>query len=205
MAQSKQRSLSQATPDMIPGACRAVPSEKLMTAEELFLLSDRGMQYELLDGALIEMSPPGWEHGYVMGNVYWALRSFVQGRDLGIVLAGDPGVILRRGPDTVLGPDVCFVAKGRLPEGRLPKAFFDLIPDLIVEIVSPGDTRAEVEQKIQEWLQAGARLVWAVYPDTRSVAVRSSSGPARVYGESETLDGGDVLPGFAVRVSEFFA
>src|SRR5579875_1558353 len=104
MARSKKPAIRSELLSMVPGARRVVPRDTLMTAEEIFLLPDDGKQHELLDGVLIEMSPPGWEHGYVMGNVSFALNSFVRPNQLGLVLEGDPGVILRRGPDTVLGP-----------------------------------------------------------------------------------------------------
>jgi Uma2 family endonuclease len=188
----------------LPGTRRAIPRDKPMTAQELFLLPDDGMQYELVDGVLFEMAPANWEHGFLMGNVYSAVREFVRARELGVVLCGDPGVILRHGPDTVRAPDVCYIVGARLPQGRLPTTFSDIVPDLIVEIVSPGDSRAEVEEKTQAWLRAGARLVWTVYPNTRTISVRSGSEPGRIYAENAMLDGGDVLPGFSVRVGELF-
>jgi Uma2 family endonuclease len=179
--------------------------QKLMTAEELLRLPDNGKMYELLDGVLIEMSPPGAEHGGVMSNVSYALQAHVRANALGTILDGDPGIFLRHNPDRVRAPDVCFIARERMPASEIPRGYLDLVPDLIVEIISPNDTAAEVEQKVEEWLREGARLVWAVYPDTRSVVAYHGLASVRIFTENETLAGEDVLPGFAVPVAEFFS
>jgi Uma2 family endonuclease len=175
-----------------------------MTADELWALPGNGCRRELLDGELVEMPPAGAEHGYVEGNVYYQLQTYVQPLELGRVLVGEPGVILRRGPDRVRAPDVCFIARERIPAEGLPKTFLEFVPDLIVEVVSPGDTAAEVQQKIEEWLQAGARLVWAVYPNTRSVVAYRGLDDIRVYAEGDTLNGVPVLPGFTCPVASLF-
>ena len=81
----------------------------------------------------------------------------------------------------------------------------DLIPDFVVEVVSPSDSAADVQQKTEEWLQAGVRLVWALYPKTRSVVASRSLEAIRVYVENETIDAEPVLPGFACRVADLFS
>src|SRR5438309_519504 len=97
-----------------------------MTVEELYLLPDDGRRYELLDGELKEMAPAGYEHGLVVLAVGAELRSFVRANDPGEVLAGDPGIVLRRGPDRVRAPDVAFFAKGRAPKGPARKKFAEV-------------------------------------------------------------------------------
>src|SRR4051794_16223016 len=101
------------------------------------------------------MTPAGYEHGELMVTISSVIRSHVRSRGLGRVLGGDPGVILGRDPDRLRAPNVCFVSAGRLPEGRAPKGFSDVVPDFVVEIVSPGDSATEVHNKIVEWLTAG--------------------------------------------------
>lgn len=100
-------------------------------------------------------------------------------------------------------PDVSTVAKDRLSVPETP-GFWHLIPDLAAEVVFPGDTAAEVQAKVEEYLRAGVKLVWVVYPDTRSIAVYESLQAARVLAVDDTLTGGSVLPGFSCSVRDIF-
>lgn len=177
----------------------------LLTAEDLLALPDDGHSYELVDGELVEVSLPGGEHNSVMGNIYYGLRNYAQPRGLGRVLSGDTGIILRRAPDTVRGPDVCFISRERLPAGPLTAGYLDVVPDLVVEVVSPGDRAGKVDEKVQAWLRAGARLVWAVYPRTRSVVVHRGPHSSERYTDKDTIDAAPVLPDFRIQVAEFFA
>ncbi|MBI3964538.1 MAG: Uma2 family endonuclease [Chloroflexi bacterium] len=176
----------------------------LVTAEELARLPDDGFRYELIDGELKQMPPVGGEHGGVTTDFASTLRTYVKAHGLGWVLAGDTGVLLRRDPDHVRMPDVCFVSRERLPEGRLPKGHLPFVPDLVVEVVSPYDRASEVQAKIGEWLTGGARLVWAVYPDTRQIVAYRSLTEIRIYGERDVIDAEPVLPGFKTSVAELF-
>ena len=176
----------------------------LLTAEDLLDLPDDECRYELLDGELVKMAPTGGKHGQVLINIGIALGAYVKRQDLGIVLGGDPGIILRRNPDRVRAPDVCFIARERIPPEGLPDGYLELIPDLVIEVVSPNDRATQVQDKIEEWLRAGVRLVWAVYPGTRSVVAYQSLSAIRVYTESETLDGAPVLPDFTCSVASLF-
>lgn len=179
-------------------------TQKLLSAEDLFTLPDDGVRRELLDGELVEMSPTGPGHARVMVRVAHHLLVDVEPHNLGEVFAGDLGVILRRHPDRVRAPDVCFFARERIPSGGFPEGYVEIVPDLIVEIVSPNDKAAEVQEKIQEWLHAGARLVWAIYPGTRQVMAYQGRGAVRVYEETDTLDGGPVLPDFSCPLAKLF-
>lgn len=175
-----------------------------LTAEDLFRMPDDGRRYELIHGELSEMTPPGGEHCSVMNMIGYLLTHHVRPRGLGRVLTGDPGIIIAREPDHVRAPDVCFIARDRIPPEGIPRGYVEIVPDLIVEVVSPSDSAEEVEAKIGEWLAAGARLVWAVYPRTRRVLAHQPGGIARVYTEEDTIDGAPVLPEFTCRVGEFF-
>ena len=179
-------------------------SMKLMTADELLMLPDDGKRYELIEGVLNEMSPPGMTHGLTAMRAGAILFNFVHQRDLGEVFAVETGFILSTGPDTVRAPDAAFVAAERLPTGELPAGYLRLAPDLVVEVVSPSDTASELQSKVCTWLDAGCRLVWVVYPATRSVTVYRSREDVRVLGGADVLDGSPVFDGFSAEVCDLF-
>ena len=175
----------------------------LLTAEDIFKLSATDRRYELVKGELYEMPPAGARHGDVASETGARLRVHVRTNQLGRVFAAEAGFILHRDPDTVRAPDASFVAAERLPP-ELPAGFLLLAPDLAVEVVSPGDTDREVQEKVEDWLAAGTRLVWAVYPATHPVAVYSSLETVQVLSQEDTLEGSEVVPGFACRVGDLF-
>lgn len=123
---------------------------------------------------------------------------------LGIVLAAETGFRISRNPDTVRAPDVSFVSKEPIPRGGPPEGYWDLAPDLAVEVVSPNDTTSGVQSKVQMWLESGVRLVWVVYPGTRSVVAHESLKEISTFTAGNTLSGGSVVPGFELKVSEIF-
>lgn len=176
----------------------------LFTAEDLLRICATGKRYELVEGELVEMAPTGARHGRVASRADHRLRAYVEREDLGEVFAAETGFRLARNPDKVRAPDVAFVSKGRLPPGDLPVGFLDVVPDLVVEVVSPGDTASYVQAKVEDWLRAGVRLVWVFYPDTRSVAVYCSLGKSYILTEEDQLQGDPVLPGFTCPVKDLF-
>ena len=179
-------------------------STKLMTADELLKLPDDGRRYELVEGVLNEMSPAGAAHGFVALNVAVILQQFVQQRGLGAVFAAETGFVLSMDPDTVRAPDAAFVAADHLPPGDLPPGYLRLAPAFVVEVVSPSDSASDLQSKVCTWLDAGCRLVWVVYPATRSVTVYRSREDVRVLGEADVLDGGPVFEGFRAEVRDLF-
>ncbi|MBI3977051.1 MAG: Uma2 family endonuclease [Chloroflexi bacterium] len=175
-----------------------------LTADDLIHLPEDGKHYELVEGELLEMVPPGGEHGYVAAEVLYRLRAFVEQHRLGgRVFAAETGFRIRRNPDTVRAPDVAYVAEARLAQARVA-GYPDLAPDLVVEVVSPGDTAADVQAKVEAWLRAGTQLVWVLYPGTRSAVAYQPDGEARVLHETDMLPGEPVLPGFSCRLAEVF-
>jgi Uma2 family endonuclease len=176
-----------------------------MTADDLLRLPDNGMRHELIAGELYEMPPAGGEHGFVGGTVFGRLRIFLdQHPEIGGGLfAAETGFRLARDPDTVRAPDVAYVREANLPRARV-RGYPDLAPDFVVEVVSPNDTAAEIESKVQEWLRAGVVLVWVLYPSTQTVMAHRADGILhRLHGD-EMLDADPVLPGFACLVAELF-
>jgi Uma2 family endonuclease len=174
-----------------------------ITVAEFWKLCGDGRGRELVGGEVIELAPASAKHGKFVTSVVLRLAPFARDRQLGEVYSGDTGFLLQRDPDTVRGPDVAFVRRERL-SAEPTEGFFPGAPDLAVEVVSPNDLAQDIERKVQDFLKAGTAMVWVLYPDTRHVMVYRSRGEARVLGEKETLDGADVLPGFACAVEELF-
>jgi Uma2 family endonuclease len=177
-----------------------------LTAEELWALPEvPGKRYELVRGELVEVPGAGGVHAQLIVNLLLLLHPFVTGRGLGRVFGDGLAYVIARDPDVVRIPDVSFIAQARLPDGSVPEGFIPGAPDLAVEIVSPGDRAEEVYGKGREYLDAGARLVWVVWPRHRAVTAYTPDGQSRELREDDELDGGAVLPGFRVRVGDLFA
>jgi Uma2 family endonuclease len=121
------------------------------------------------------------------------------------MFAADTGFILADNPDTVRAPDIAFVRTERLPAGELPLGYLRLAPDLAVEIISPSETAEDIQEKVEDYLRAGTSQVWTVYRKTRSVVIHYANGSTSVLRENDSLEGGDLIPGFSVPVAKLFA
>lgn len=191
--------------ESVPGA--PIP----MTAGDLARMPDNAHGYELIDGRLVRMAPTGGGHGETSSDLNAALRAYVKAHALGTVLAAETGFLVSRpgAPETVLAPDVAFVRADRVPARGSPeyKGFWHLAPDLVVEVVSPGQYRPEMAEKARKWLEAGTRLVWIVWPDAQQVDVwrTGADAPTATLGAGDMLDGLDVVPGFSYSVGSIFA
>lgn len=177
---------------------------QLLTADDLLRLHSEGVKGELIMGVLDEKVSSGLEHGEIVGNVLSPLHQFVKSRRLGRVFGSDMGILLERDPDTVREPDVAFISAERLPLDVRVRRYSEVVPDLVVEIVSPNDRPIPLFDKAQMWLRFGAQLVWIVNPEARTIEAWLQSGPSRTFTEADTLDGGDVLPGFTCPVRDIF-
>jgi Uma2 family endonuclease len=176
----------------------------LTTADELFVMPDDGFRYELVRGELRRMPPAGSEHGAVTVNITVVIAQFVKSHSLGVVFGAETGFKIASDPDTVRAPDLAFVRRERIPQAGIPRGFWPGAPDLAVEVVSPGDTYTEVEEKVHDWLNSGTRMVLVLNPRTRTVAIHTSHTDVVRLTGSDILDGGEVLPGFSCRVAELF-
>lgn len=174
-----------------------------MTAHELALLSPE-QPCELVRGELRMMSPSKGPHGVVAGKVFGLLYPHVASGRLGEMFAAETGFLIERDPDTVRAPDVAFVRQARIDVIGVPDAYFPEAPTLAVEVVSPNDQAERVHEKARMWIEAGCEAVWLVWPEDRSVTDYRSLDNIRVLKESETLTGGDAVPGFSVRVGDLF-
>jgi Uma2 family endonuclease len=158
---------------------------------------------ELVDGVLVEKGM-GFLESYLAGALIEVLRGFVRPRRLGLVTA--PDGMVRLAPGLVRIPDVAFISGARLPGRRVPREPIpDLAPDLAVEVLSESNTADEMARKRREYFAAGVRLVWQVAPEARTVEVYTAPEQVTVLHEADTLDGGTVLPGFALSLRELFA
>jgi Uma2 family endonuclease len=174
------------------------------TPEELLAMED-GHRYELIDGQLVERSM-GATASLIAATIIRLVGQFATDRGLGSVFATDCGYqIFPDRPNRVRYPDGSFIARGRLPGDAPPEGHVRIPPDLVVEVVSPNDMACEIDQRLEDFLGAGVRLVWIVFPSTRRVMVYRQGGSCSRLATGEELSGEDVLPGFSCRVADLFA
>ncbi len=176
----------------------------LFSAEDLLHLPANGRRMELVKGKIYEMAPAGGRHGRAAIVTGSLLEWHTKAAGLGMVFGAETGFRLARDPDTVRAPDVSFVSADRLSAEELPDGFLELAPDLVVEVVSPNDRPSEVREKVAEWLEAGTRMVIALYPRMRTAVVHRPSQEPVTLSKQDTLTGDDVVTGFSVRVGELF-
>jgi Uma2 family endonuclease len=176
---------------------------KLTTIDDLWQIEEPG-RYDLIRGELYEMPPAGAEHGEIGMSIGAQLWQHVTRHQLGKVFNGDTGFIISQDEQTWLSPDVAFVRAERLPQERWT-GFVPVPPDLAVEIVSPSDRPSLVASKVLQYLGAGVALVWVVEPEDRTITVFAQDGSRNVYRQDDEIDGGDVVPGFSVRVDALLA
>lgn len=180
-------------------------STKQLTVDELLELDDDGCRYELMRGELVSMPPTGEAHASLMVTLSIELGGFVRRNGLGRSVSGDPGVILDRTQNLMLAPDFAFTRRERLESEQPSPGFVTIVPDFVVEILSPSERAGHINQKIQEYLAAGVSLIWIIDPPRRSITVYSVDQPTRFLTADDTIDGGAVLPGFQIRVGDLFA
>lgn len=170
-----------------------------MTEEEFLRLPDDGRKWELVDGEAKEV-PAGHKHDAIGIQVAVLLKPFARGR--GVLAGSQAGFRMASG--NVRSPDVSFTRKERMPGGEPSEGFEDFAPDLAVEIISPSEQPDEVARKVAEYFGAGTAQVWHLFPDTKRVTVYFSPFDTASFGPENTLDAGDLLPGFSCRAAELF-
>ena len=183
--------------------------QRLYTVDDVWELAhqpDNVNHYELIEGDLFEMPPPGYEHGRLAVEISHYIWSFVKERDLGTVTV----VTGYHPPDsrhTLLSPDVAFLSKAKAPHPFWGK-YIPVMPDLAIEILSPTDTLRKARRKAALYLRHGTQLVWIVLPAEKGVDVcRSADGPRlniEFVGQESSLSGEQVLPGFELELELLF-
>ena len=151
---------------------------------------------------LFEVRRSNPEHAFVLANLIGLIESQVQKRELGRAYAGGVLALLRRNPDNASGPGLAVVAANRLPLEQ--SAFMKIPPDWAIEVVSPGNTRREIERKTSMYLAHGVKGVWIVYPDRRQVVVHAPDNDPLVFGDNAAITGIEPFPGVSVEVRENF-
>jgi Uma2 family endonuclease len=177
----------------------ATTARSLATEADLLRMPNDGYKYELVDGE-IRMSPGGARHGQVGVRLSALLQAFVSERSLGHVFESSTGFRLPGG--NLRSPDVSFVRAGRFENEQVPEGFPDLAPDLVVEVLSPGDSPRHVLDKVGEYLQAGTRLVWVIDPKRERAAVYRSLTDVKELRPDDSFGGEDVVPGFTVALAD---
>jgi Uma2 family endonuclease len=173
------------------------------TATEADLLKPDGRICELIDGVLVE-KPVGDRESLLGGYLVHLFWSHVEPEDLGIVLGADGFIRVEEG--LLRAPDVTFIPWSALPGGELPEeAYWSVAPGLVVEVLSPGNTKPEIDRKLTELFSVGCKLAWVIDPDTRTAKVYTSAKRFKELDATGTLDGGKVLPGFKLPLADLFA
>jgi Uma2 family endonuclease len=176
---------------------------KLVTVEELWGLRDEPNRFALIDGELHRMPGAGGTHGALQMYLGAHFVPFVLARGLG-KLYGETGFRLFADRETTLFPDVAFVRAERVPPAEQEERFLDLVPDLAMEIESPSDYAKLRGEKLAAYRDARTPCVWWFYPRTRSISVHRPDQDDVNLGPDDVLDGGDILPGFSIRVAYLF-
>ena len=179
-------------------------AEPLMTIEEFSRHPDRD-HMELLDGVLVER-PMGAKAGLIIMNFARLLAPFIRAAKIGGFYSSDTGYILwPHNQRRLRFPDASYVSTSRLPDGKVPEGYFHLAPDFAIEVVSPNDGGCEIQEKVEEYLSAGTRVVAVVYPRAEVVLVFHADGRVLKFTSAMTLEIPELFPGFHCPVAELFA
>jgi len=183
-------------------APKSIMPKKWVTGEELFKMGDIG-RTELIKGEIIYLMPTGLLHGIIEFAIAAILRNFVQLHQLGYVFGGETGIYIAREPDTVRGVDAAYISHERFAQIK-STSYLDVAPELVVEVMSPDDSWTEINDKIEEYFAIGVVLIWIVNPKRKQVHVYHSLTTLEILRLNDTLTGDEVLPGFAVPLTELF-
>lgn len=176
-----------------------------LTVEEFTRLpEDDAFRVELVRGAVVREPRPSAYHGVLTARLFRALDAHVRAAALGTVLI-ETGFRLPGHAALVRGPDIAFIGRDRMPREIPKRGFWELAPDLAIEILSPHDRPAALESKALDYLGAGTREVWIVDPSPGHVTIRSPAGERTIVASPAALRGRDVVPGFTLELETLFA
>ena len=171
------------------------------TIDDLLNTPEDGRKYELVDGEIL-VTRAGMRHSEIGVRISHLLTEIADRTGAGKVYSADVGIILPNG--NVRSPDVCFVRQEKFPGGKSPESFGEIIPDLVVEVLSPNDRMRHVADKIGEFLEFGVPIVWLVNPKSKTVTVYRSLSDTEQLTKEDAINASPVLPEFSAQVSEFF-
>jgi Uma2 family endonuclease len=178
-------------------------ASKLMTAEEFYVLPSDGVRRQLIEGRTYSMSPAGYAHGIATANICAAILLHARQFSLGRTFGAETGFVVGRNPDSVMAPDCAFVRTSRLHEVKTSRGFCGAHPDLVVEVISPTETKKEVVEKAQRWLGVGVEVVWVIDPEKRTATVYEHDLVTTLM-EDKSLTAESLLPEFSIRIGELF-
>jgi Uma2 family endonuclease len=191
-----------------PSVLFPMSGERLLTVADLAALPPElpsgPVRYELDNGRLIIMPPPGDIHGGVEANFIGSYLYEGQKLGHGKARCGEVGIVLWRNPDRVVGADGAFITNASLPIRQSPEGYLETIPELILEVMSKNDSVPAVESKVGDYLRAGVRVVLVANPATRMVTAYRLGQTPQIFQETDMLSVDDVLPGLQVPVAELF-
>jgi Uma2 family endonuclease len=179
--------------------------KKVWTEAELMALPEDGFIHEVVNGELVMSPKNNWFHGSICARLSAALFNFSQKHKLGRVLDSSTGFWMFN--RNCRAPDISFVSKARMTSlGFQPKEkrFFPGAPDLAVEILSPNNTRAEIDERLRDFFASGTKLAWVIDPETESVEICHSLTQRKLVGSGGLLEGEDLLPGFRYPIADLF-
>jgi len=168
----------------------------LMTVDELLYVGIPDKRVELVRGTLVVREPPGYTHGRVTVNLAVRLAAHLEATGALQVLVAETGFTLATNPDTVRGPDLAVLRRDKIPVPE-PRGYLELRPDLVVEVLSPGERAGEILAKVADWLSAGTKLVWVIDPERRVTRVYRADGSETIVTADSALDGEDAVPSFS--------
>jgi Uma2 family endonuclease len=180
-------------------------SKKVWTEQELQSLPDDGFIHEVLNGELVTSPKEGFQHAVICGRLLFALGTFNRRHRLGVVLGSSAGYWMFN--RKCRAPDVSFIPKARLESLRFSpsaKIFFPGAPNLAVEVISPSNTRTEMDDRLRDFFASGTQIAWLISPDTESAEVCRSLTQRRLVGPGGELDGEHLLPGFGYPINDLF-
>jgi Uma2 family endonuclease len=159
---------------------------------------------ELIDGRIVPMSPTNPEHGRIELNIAAAFRAAVRTQHLGLVMVGEVGIFTKRNPDRVRAADVVYISHAEYARRTRRRAYLDVAPELVIEILSPENPHVDIREKVEEYLAIGVRLVLVVDPATRTIVAERADSKGTRYAIGELVPCGDIIPGFELPVSDAF-
>ena len=180
-------------------------AKKVWTEAEIGALPEDGYLHEIVNGELVMSPKNNWYHGRICTRLLFALEAFNRTHRLGAVLDSSPGFWMQN--RNCRAPDVSFVPKARLQRiGFRPRAtqFFPGAPDLAVEILSPNNTRAEMDERLKDFFASGTQTAWIINPADESVEICHAPTRRRLIGSGGFLDGEQLLPGFQYPIADLF-
>lgn len=180
---------------------------KKLTGDDVLAMPEEATTgMELIDGELVsiegKMSPTSWQHGKAEFRLATLLGNYADEHGVGEFVTGEVGFYTRGDQYSIRAADIAYIRRDRLPDNL--DGFLHTPPDMVVEIISPGNSASEMDAKILEWFDFGVTLVWLVYPRTQRLHVYTSPKQMHILSAEDMLEGGEVLPKFKIQVAEIF-